>query len=261
MNGAQTVDRTCSLLKEIGRHSAAGVRLVDLTTTLGLSRPTVHRILQSLAAVDFVRQDAVTRRYRLGGTIYGLGLAAPGPLERLPELRPTLDALAARTGDTVYLMLRRGDEVMCIARAEGATPIRTYVIEVGAIRPIGATIAGITMLAAMDDDEVDAILARTTVAMRQFRNATPDYVREQIARVRRNGYCISEQIYIEGATGISAPVRTPEGPPYLAVSMSAISSRVTKSRIKPLTEELMRTCAQIAATLNRNPSNAGAAIR
>jgi DNA-binding IclR family transcriptional regulator len=251
MSGAQTVDRTCTLLKEIGRHAAAGVRLVDLTDTLGLSRPTIHRILRSLAAFDFVRQDALTKRYRLGGTIYGLGLAAPGPLERLPEMRPLLDALAARTGDTAYLMLRKGDEVMCIARAEGASPIRTYVIEVGAIRPIGATIAGITMLATLPDDDVDAILKRTTAAMRLFRNATPDYVRQQIERVRRNGFCISERVYIEGATGLSAPVRCGEGPPQLAVSMSAISSRVPESRVRPLADELMRTCAQMAARLSR----------
>lgn len=251
MTGAQTVERACHLLKEIGRNSTAGVRLVDLTTALGLSRPTVHRILQSLVVADFVRQDAVTKRYRLGGTIYGLGLAASGPLERLPELRPTLDTLAARTGDTVYLMLRRGDEVMCIARAEGATPIRTYVIDVGASRPIGATIAGITMLAAMGDAEIEEILKRTAVAMRQFRNATPEYVRAQVARARSDGYCISEQIYIEGATGISAPVRVPEGPPYLAISMSAISSRVTRDRIKTLTDELIRACTQIAMKLNR----------
>ena len=60
-----------------------------------------------------------TRRYRLGVALHGLALAAPSPLEQLAELRPLLEGLAQRTGETAYLMLRQGDEVLCIARAEG----------------------------------------------------------------------------------------------------------------------------------------------
>ena len=93
----------------------------------------------------------------------------------------------------------------------GASPIRTLLIDVGAYRPIGATIAGITMLAALDDEEVEAILRRTAAAMARHRNATPDYVRRQIANVRRNGFCVSKAVLIEGTTGISAAGAEPGG--------------------------------------------------
>ena len=246
--GAQTVDRACMLLNEIARHGPSGARLIDLTQRSKLSRPTVHRILQSLSAAQFVRQDAPTRRYRLGVALHGLALAAPSPLEQLAELRPLLDGLAQRTGETAYLMLRQGDEVLCIARAEGTSPIRTLLIEVGAYRPIGATIAGITMLAALDDEEVEAILKRTASAMVRQRNATPEFVRRQIANVRRNGFCVSNAVLIEGTTGVSAAV--PAGVaarPYLAVSLSAITTRVPESRVKPLAGDLIRTCAKGAS--------------
>jgi DNA-binding IclR family transcriptional regulator len=80
--GAQTVDRACGLLRELGRRGAEGARLVDLTEASGLSRPTVHRILRSLVAAEFVRQDARTRRYSVGGGLYALGVAARGLLDR-----------------------------------------------------------------------------------------------------------------------------------------------------------------------------------
>jgi DNA-binding IclR family transcriptional regulator len=247
--GAQTVDRALMLLGEIARCGPAGARLIDLTHRSKLSRPTVHRILQSLSAARFVRQEPVTRRYRLGVALHGLALAAPSPLEQLTELRPLLDGLAQRTGDTAYLMLRQGNEVLCIARAEGASPIRTLLIDVGSYRPIGATLAGATLLAPLADEEVDGILARTAAAMAQHRNATPDFVRRHIAEVRRTGYCISRAVLIEGATGISAAVPNPDGRPYLAVSISAVSARVPKDRVKPLASELVRTCARMAQLL------------
>jgi DNA-binding IclR family transcriptional regulator len=252
--GAQTVDRACMLLAEIARHGPPGARLIDLTRHSKLSRPTVHRILQSLSAAQFVHQDLPTRRYRLGIALYGLALAAPSPLEQSAELRPLLDGLAQRTGETAYLMLRQGDEVVCIARAEGASPIRTLVIEVGAYRPIGATLAGVTMLAGLDDEEVEAIVRRTAAAMARYRNATPDYVRRHIAVARRNGFCVSKSVLIEGTTGISAPVPVGGMRPFLAVSLSALTTRVPEARVKPLAADLIRTCARMGQLLTRTPA-------
>jgi DNA-binding IclR family transcriptional regulator len=256
--GAQTVDRACLLLNEIARHGPAGARLIDLTQRSKLSRPTVHRILQSLAAAQFVHQDATTRRYRLGVALHALALAAPSPLEQLGELRPLLAELAQRTGETAYLMLRQGSEVLCIARAESAGPIRTVLIDVGAHLPLGATIAGITMLAALDDSEIEHILARTSGAMAaRHRNATPDYVRRQVANVRRQGFCVSKEVLIEGATGFSAAVPRGDAPPFLAVSVSAVSARVPDARVKPLAADLMRTCARMGQLLARGARRRG----
>jgi DNA-binding IclR family transcriptional regulator len=249
--GAQTVDRACMLLKEIARHGAAGARLVDLTGASGLARPTVQRILQSLMAREFIFRPNGMKRYKIGVEIYGLGLSAQGPIERLAELRALIEGLAGRTGDTVHLGLRRGDEVLCVARAEGATPIRAYLSEVGALKPIGATILGIALLAALEDDEVKGILRRTTSAMASFRNATPQYARQQIACVRRDGFCISNNVFIEGATGISAAVPSRAGLPCLAVGLSAIASLIPESRVKPLVQDILRTCAEMAKVLNR----------
>lgn len=239
------------LLKEIARHGASGARLVDLTAASGLSRPTVQRILQSLMATEFICRPFGVKRYKIGVGIYGLGLSAQGPIERLAELRILLEGLVSRTGDTAHLGLRRGDEILCVARSEGGTPIRTYLIEVGALKPIGATILGIPLLAALEDDEVKGILRRTTSTMASFRNATPQYARQQIACVRRDGFCISNNVFIEGAIGISAAVPSSDAPPSLAVALSAIASRIPKSRVKPLAQDIMRTCAEMAKVLNR----------
>ena len=249
--GAQTVDRACTILREIARHGAAGARMVDLTSACGLPRPTVHRILQSLMAAEFVCQPVGVKRYKIGVGIYGLGLAAQGPIERLPELRVLLNELASRTGDTAYLMMRQGDEMLCVARAEGATPIRTYVIEVGALRPLGATISGIAVMAALPDDEIEIILRRTASAMKAYRNGSPQYARGQIACVRREGFCHSDNVFVAGATGISVAVPSPDGRPTLAVAISAIASRIPKARVKALAQEVARSCDEMAAVLRR----------
>ncbi len=54
------------------------------------------RILQSLASPAFMRQDPGNAPLPLGVGLFALGLAAPNPVEGLPELRGLLDALAHR---------------------------------------------------------------------------------------------------------------------------------------------------------------------
>jgi DNA-binding IclR family transcriptional regulator len=88
--------------------------------------------------------------------------------------------------------------------------------------------------------------------MATFRNATPQYARRQIACVRRDGFCMSEKVFIEGAIGISAKVPAADGPCCLAISLSAIPSRIPKSRVKSLAQDIIRTCADMARVLNRS---------
>ena len=48
------------------------------------------------------------------------------------------------------------------------------------------------------------------------------------------------------ATGISAALPDAHARPYLAVSLSAISSRVPASRVGPVAADLVRTCSRMA---------------
>lgn len=251
VHGAQAIGRACLILREIARFGSAGARVRDLTAASALSHATVHRILQSLVAEAFLIQDERTRRYKLGTAIFELGLAAPSPLDHLVELRPMLQDLAERIGDTAYLMMRRGDEVICLAHAEGASPIRAYVIEVGEIRPITASLAGICMLAESPDDEVEKVISRTAQATSRFGDSTPTYVRRQVADARAHGYCLSREVLLKTATGISATVPNANGPSFLGISLSAVTSRVPDRRVKDLVRELLKTCAEVGRVVQQ----------
>ena len=98
--GAQTVERACALLWQIARAGTEQARMLDLCAATGLSRPTVHRILKSLVAAGFVRQDSRNRRYALGAGLFELGLAAPAPVQAFPEVTRLIDELAESTQDT-----------------------------------------------------------------------------------------------------------------------------------------------------------------
>jgi DNA-binding IclR family transcriptional regulator len=244
--GAQTVERACRLLQEVAAAGAPGARILDLCSTLQLSRPTTHRILLSLAAAGFARQDAVSRRWRLGGALFELGLAAPSPVEAFPEITHEIDDLAHATGDTVYLMMRSQDDVVCAWRGVGAFPIRANIVATGDRRPMAASAAGLALLAALSPEEAAAVLERSGHRLRDTCRLTPKELVAQIAQARASGHSLGRDLVMEGVTGVGMAVPARAGSPYLAISVSAIGARITTARLPQLVEQLQQSVERIA---------------
>lgn len=248
--GAQAVDRACMLLKLVARYGAEGAKLSDITTRSNLSRPTVHRLLHSLIAAGFVRQN-VQRRYELGTALFELGLAAPSPVERLPELRPVIEDLARESGDTAFLAVRRSDEMLYIARAEGSFPVRIHMIREGDRMPLPASGAGIAIMAAMGRKEADAIFQRrANLVDDPFPWASEAVIRRLIVQVKMDGYMVGEGTVAPGVTGLGMAVVSKVGTPFMGVSISSISSRVTPARLPKLVAMMKEAAERIAQILD-----------
>jgi DNA-binding IclR family transcriptional regulator len=243
--GAQTIERAFKILRVLARHGRTGSRLIDIRQETGLSHPTTHRMLQSLIREGFVTQNR-SRRYGLGPALYELGLIAPTPVEDFERLRPHIQALADRCGDTCYLMIRRGHDVVYLIRAEGAYPIRTYTIAAGERLPMPASLGGIALMADLPDEIIEDILMGVDPALPAYRNASKPYVRQQIEFIRKNGYGWGVDVVMEGVGGLSCIVPNSDGVPYLAVSMSAIKPRVTGERAPQVAAMMRRAAEDIA---------------
>ncbi|MDB5894148.1 MAG: hypothetical protein JWQ88_1679 [Rhodoferax sp.] len=245
--GAQTVDRACELLREVARGGAAGVRMLDICDATALSRPTVHRILRSLQTAGLVQQLAENRRYALGSGMFELGLAAPNPIAQFPQVRSAIEELAANTDDTVYLMLRSFDDVVCAWRAQGAYPIKPNVVPLGERRPVAASMAGLALLAALPAPDAGALMARNRPDLSRFCRMSFDDVQRNVGDARQNGYSTGANAVIDGITAVGFAVPASYGRPFLAMSVSAISYRIPPERVPDLVRQLKLTADKIAA--------------
>jgi DNA-binding IclR family transcriptional regulator len=248
MGKSQVVERTCMILRELGRHGPSGARLIDLTARTGLSRPTVHRILTTLVAELFVERTA-DRGYRLSSQIYELGLNAPSPVGDTSRLRPIVQALADECGDTVYLAMRTGDFGHYLLRCEGAYPIRTHVVSANQTLSLVSSHCGRSLLGSMSEDEAEQIIRRAERDKRLFGEATPDGLRDEVEHVRKKGYGWARDVTFVGVAGLTVPVPNPRGSSFLAMSISTIPQRLTQERAEKVLPSLRAAAAQIAEVL------------
>lgn len=230
VDGAQIIRRVFDILRLIAHRSPGGGRLKDLAEAAGLPRPTVHRILQALAAERIVRQDPASKRYQLGPFAFELGLAAPQQTRLIELSRPVLHRLAARTEDTIYLVARSGMDAVCIDRIQGSFPIRTFTLDVGDRRPLGVGAAGLALLGALGDADVDAVIERCRGEFPLYGGLTAEAVREGVAAARATGFGLSREKLTLGVSGIGIAVPRDGGPPFVGVSVAAISERILGPR-------------------------------
>ena len=114
----QSIDRAAAILRLL----ASGPRRLgvsELADRLGLARPTVHGLLQTLLANGFVEQDRHSDKYQLGAGLLQLGYSYLDLNELRSRSIGHADQLANRTGAAVRVGVRHGASVVVSHKAPG----------------------------------------------------------------------------------------------------------------------------------------------
>ena len=230
-SGTQVIQRVAALLRGISLRNRVGARLIDLCDEIDIERPTAHRILQGLVSEGLVRQDEANKRYYLGSAIYEMGLTA-SPRTNIRDLcHPYLQQIAQQTGDTVFLTTRAGFDGVCIDRAEGAFPIKVFVLDVGRRRPLNVGGGALAIMGFLDDDEMNRILkVNQDRCVEKYPNYSESAARKTILRARSKGFVVSDSIELSGVRTIAVPIFDRNNQPIAAISVSTVVQRMDKSR-------------------------------
>jgi DNA-binding IclR family transcriptional regulator len=191
-----------------------------------------------LVGENLLQQDE-RRRYFLGIVAFELGLSA-APRFNLRDLCvASLDRLASKTGDMAFLTVRSGSEAVCLDRKEGDYPIRTHTFEIGARRPLGIGAGSLAILSALPAEEIRRIVSANAGRLKAYSGLTEENLLVQVEQAQKLGYTVREGS-VSGARAIGTPIRNRFGEPFAALSISAISSRMSENR-HPELIALLRT--------------------
>jgi DNA-binding IclR family transcriptional regulator len=241
-NAAQKV---CRLLRVMSTPQP--LRLTDLVTASGINKATVLRLLDTLIAEGFVQRDAASKRYLLGDEALVLGVAMQGRDHIRDRARPALVRLAALSGDTMLLSTRHGLESVCVDREFGSFPIRANYLDLGSRRPLGAGAGSLALLAWLPDNEVHTVLDLLAPVFKQrYPRITRDLLEREIAAARQRGYTLLLDVVVDQMGGIAVPVFGGDGKPVAAISLAALTQRIT-SRLSSLAPAMKKVGAELSA--------------
>jgi IclR family acetate operon transcriptional repressor len=185
-----TVDKAVRALVALSRAEGP-LALAELALHVSVPKPTLHRLLASLAAHDLVEQDG-EGRYGLGiGLVrLGLGTLSVDPFVRVA--RGELERAVRTFGETFFLVGARGGRLVVLDKVEGTGLLRAAPT-VGSEVPVDVTATGRLFLGLSPDSLADSARAKRVP-------------RRAIERAVERGYDLNEGEWIDGLLVIAAPV-------------------------------------------------------
>ena len=195
-NPIQVADKLFLVLETLARTGPIG--LSDLCREVSLNKTTVHRLLNSLLYMGYVRQDTQTSRYSLSFKIWDIANQFVSKIDIVEEARPSLRELAAKTGETVHLVQIDG------IQEESENSVR-LVSMVGKRIPLYCSGVGKALLADMSDDEIKSIWDKSDKTQLTEHTITNfSKFMQEIEETRKRGYAMDNEEYELGVRCVAA---------------------------------------------------------
>jgi DNA-binding IclR family transcriptional regulator len=219
----QSVDRAARILKVL----ASGPRRLgvsEIADRLGLTRPTVHGLLQTLQAHGFVEQDRDSDKYQLGAGLLQLGNSYLDLNELRARSLVHAERLATRADAAVRVGVMHGASVVIVHHV--FRPDTTLqILEVGAELPLHASALGKAMLAFLPDDTVADLFAEPLPRLTS-RTLTPAVLREELIQIRERAFAREKDEAILGESSIASPIFDHSGDAVGAIGVVGDTERI-----------------------------------
>jgi DNA-binding IclR family transcriptional regulator len=241
----QAVARGLSVLRAFkpGENSLSNSELAERT---GLSKPTISRLSQTLAALGYLSIVPRTGHYQLGAGIVALCHSLLAGMPHRIAARPVLQEIAdfSRLPASVGM---RDQLVMLTIETARHPQMRPARFDLGSRLPIETSAMGRAYLFALAEDERETLLQR--IRLQWPRNewrgvrARIDAAFESIAK---RGFCVSLGDRQPDVYAVGAPVVTADGV-VLAFNCGGMPSEVTAAQLEnEIGPRLARAARQIS---------------
>lgn len=229
---------------DVMAESPGAVGITELSKTLGLSKASIYRILQTLLARGVVIQDE-QERYALGYTLlrYSSKVLLQQDLSTLAE--PFMKELTAITGETSNLGILERDALIHILSVPGEENL--WMRQLVPVSELYCSSGGKLFLAWQGEEFLQRYFRRKLRKRTIHTLTTLDELRDQLTTIREEGIAHDREEYEYGLRCCAVPIRRKDGSLRASLSLSGPLSRIRAKGEDQLWRELRETARAIEA--------------
>jgi IclR family pca regulon transcriptional regulator len=200
----QSLARGLSVVRAFDREHSA-LSLSQVAERVGLARAAARRCLLTLLHLGYVGQRG--RSFFLLPRVLELGYSYLSSLDLTDLAQQSMEALSRSTGESCSMAVLDAHDIVYVVRV----PVRrvmSIALSVGARLPAFATSMGRVVLADFSEEEFAQWLEGVRLrAITSHTKATPAALRDELGRIRQQGYAMVEQELELGLLSIAVPIR------------------------------------------------------
>ena len=223
--------------------------LLEMSKQTSIPVTSLYRFLQTFEKYGFIQGDKEGRLYRLGPTLFRLGMLSYDSVDLREVAKPEMEKVAGITEESIFLTVRDGSNSVCIESAEGKHRVR-LTQRIGAVLPLQAGAAAKVLLAYMPEPERQNILK--TLELRALGPGTitrRTMLEREIGIIRSRGFGVSKEEVDAGSCGVAVPIFSEKGEVVAALASGGPIYRFTDKKIKQLVDRLSKASQMIGKNL------------
>ncbi|MCG7851566.1 MAG: IclR family transcriptional regulator [Methanosarcinaceae archaeon] len=225
-----TLEKGISLIELLSRN-LKGMPLVGISKTLGISKSSIHHMLQTYLAHGYVVQDPETRKYALGLKFLQISSKILESFDIREIAKKNLIHLHEKSKEIVQLYILRNGRMVCIDKIGAPTRGLSISSFVGWTTDPHPAAAGKVLLCELSLDEISGIYPNRVLKVYGKNTMTDfDEFLKELQMIKTQGYAIDDEEYYEGVRCVSAPIRA-GGKIVASVSITGSIFRMTMKKI------------------------------
>ena len=232
------MDRFVSIMNAVSMDNERGVGVTSLAGETGLSKGTLHRILQDMVHYRLIVQVPETKKYHLGplSMIWGSRFVKGRDISEL--LAPYCDETAERTGLYAYICRFVTNEVYCIYTHKPEPEHKTYFVHVGQRMPLHASAASKVILAYQPLEKMRYLLEQAPRhALTSCTRTNVSEILTELAAVREKKLAWCDEEMENGVSALSVPLFSADNVAVFSLSLVGNTTEI-KPRRQKLEEEI-----------------------
>jgi DNA-binding IclR family transcriptional regulator len=201
----KSLQKGLSIIEAVSRADVPP-RIAELAIGLEISRPTVHRVVQTLIAQGYLTQDPTSGRLSVGLSVLPLSASVLNRNRLRLEALPHLQSLASLTGERANLGVLYRNRVLYLAGVEKPTLPMIYSY-FGKSAPAHCCSLGKAIMASLPEAEVRAVLTAEPLKAHTPRSITDlQSFSGELATIRGQGYAIDNEEHIISSFCVASPI-------------------------------------------------------
>lgn len=247
----QALDRALEVMQLLS--SREGMSLTAIAAELDQSVATMHRVLATLEAREFVELSAERHEWHIGPGAFRAGSAFLRRTNVVERARPEMHALMAESGETSNLGVDWKGQVLFLSQVETHEMIRAF-FPPGTVSAKHASGIGKALLSRYDPARLTAFLGSGRLERFTPRTVTdPEALRAQLLQARETGYAVDDEERTLGMRCVAAPILNIHGEATAGISVSGPAQRMTDDRIAGIGAMVSRAAERIGKQIGAAP--------
>jgi len=200
----KTLTKGLAILEKMSQMDRP-VGVSELANSNNLTKSNVHRLLQSLKILGYIRQCATSPAYELTPKMWEIGSAYLSHTNIHAAAFDDMHSLGRASKETIHLSILDHQDIIYIGKIDSRLPIQAY-SQLGARAPIHAVATGKAILAHQSVQALEKILPERLEAYTTTTKIIKAQLLEELEQVAAKGYAINIGEWRAGVNGVAAPI-------------------------------------------------------